>query len=180
MRSLVHGFAISGESTAVALRRYGHQVTVTDDAIDSAKEQRLLARVSPWAPPDGGALDAFVRQFDLIAPAPGVPEHHYLIECAQREGVTISSEIEIAYATEQQRDGGPRPILAVTGTDGKTTTCELAVAMLRAGGIHSLAVGNTDVPFIEALEQPLDAYVVECTSSGSHGQKCFELMPQCG
>ena len=73
-------------------------------------------------------------------------------------------QIEIAYATEQQRDGGPRPILAVTGTDGKTTTCELAVAMLRAGGIHSLAVGNTDVPFIEALEQPLDAYVVECTS----------------
>ena len=165
MRSLVHGFAISGESTAVALRRYGHQVTVTDDAIDSAKEQRAVdAGFSLGSLPDGDALDAFVRQFDLIAPAPGVPEHHYLIECAQREGVTISSEIEIAYATEQQRDGGPRPILAVTGTDGKTTTCELAVAMLRAGGIHSLAVGNTDVPFIEALEQPLDAYIVECTS----------------
>ena len=165
MRSLVHGFAIAGESTAVALRRYGHEVTVTDDAIDSAKEQRAVdAGFSLGSLPDGDTLDAFVRQFDLIAPAPGVPEHHRLIECAQRAGVTISSEIEIAYATEQQRDGGSRPILAVTGTDGKTTTCELAVAMLRAGGIRSLAVGNTDVPFIEALEQPLDVYVVECTS----------------
>jgi UDP-N-acetylmuramoylalanine--D-glutamate ligase len=165
MRSLVHGFAISGESTAVALRRYGHEVTVTDDAIDPAKEQRAVnAGFSLGSLPDGDALDAFVCQFDLIAPAPGVPEHHRLIECAQREGVTISSEIEIAYATEQQREGGPRPILAVTGTDGKTTTCELAVAMLRAGGVRSLAVGNTDVPFIEALEQPLDVYVVECTS----------------
>ena len=72
-------------------------------------------------------------------------------------------EIEIAYATEQQRDGGPRPTCG-DRHHGKTTTRELAVAMLRAGGIRSLAVGNTDVPFIEALEQPLDVYVVECTS----------------
>ena len=71
MRSLVHGFAIAGESTAVALRRYGHEVTVTDDAIDSAKEQRAVdAGFSLGSLPDGDTLDAFVRQFDLIAPAP--------------------------------------------------------------------------------------------------------------
>ena len=165
MRSLVHGFAIAGESTARALRSHGHDVVVTDDAIDRAKEQRAAAAGFSIAPlPAGNALDAFVEGFDLIAPAPGVPEHHALIECAQRLGVAISSEIEIAYAAEQQRDGGPRPILAVTGTDGKTTTCELAVAMLAAGGLRSRAVGNTDTPMVDALEQPLDAYVVECTS----------------
>ena len=76
MRSLVHG-RNSGESTAVALRRYGHEVTVTDDAIDSAKEQHAVdAGFSLGSLPDGDALDAFIRQFDLIAPAPGVPEHH--------------------------------------------------------------------------------------------------------
>jgi len=165
MRSLVHGFAIAGESTATALRRHGHEVVVTDDAIDRTKEQRASeAGFSLSALPSVDALEAFVEEFDLIAPAPGVPEHHPLIECAQRLGVTISSEIEIAYAAEQQRDGGPRPILAVTGTDGKTTTCELAVAMLAAAGVRSLAVGNTDTPMIDALERDLDVYVVECTS----------------
>ena len=151
MRSLVHGFAIAGESTAVALGGMATRSRLPTMPSIQQKSSVLLTRVSPGSLPDGDALDAFVRQFDLIAPAPGVPEHHYLIECAQREGVTISSEIEIAYATEQQRDGGPRPILAVTGTDGKTTTCELAVAMLRAGGIHSLAVGTQTCPSSKLL-----------------------------
>jgi len=165
MRSLVHGFAIAGESTANALRRHGHEVVITDDAIDHTKEQRASdAGFSLSTLPSVDALEAFVKEFDLIAPAPGVPEHHPLIECAQRLGVTISSELEIAYAAELQRDGGPRPILAVTGTDGKTTTCEFAVAMLAAAGIRSLAVGNTDTPMIDALERDLDVYVVECTS----------------
>jgi UDP-N-acetylmuramoylalanine--D-glutamate ligase len=165
MRSLVHGFGIAGESTARALRRHGHEVVITDDVIDRIKEQRASVHgFSLGALPNGDSLDSFVSEFDLITPAPGVPEHHQLIESAQRAGVTIASEIEIAYAAEQQRDGGPRPILAVTGTDGKTTTCELAVAMLAAGGVRSLAVGNTDTPLIDALELALDVYVVECTS----------------
>lgn len=165
VRSLVHGFAITGESTVRALKRHGHEVVVTDDAIDRTKEQRAADVGVTLAPlPAGAALEEFVKKFDLIAPAPGVPEHHPLIECAQRLGIVISSEIEIAYAAEQQRAGGSRPILSVTGTDGKTTTCELAVAMLAAGGVRSLAVGNTDIPMIDALEQELDVYVVECTS----------------
>ena len=90
MRSLVHGFAIAGESTAVALRRYGHEVAVTDDAIDSAKEQRAVdAGFSLGSLPDGDALDAFVRQFDLIAPAP-VCQNITASSNAQRAGVTIS------------------------------------------------------------------------------------------
>ena len=165
MRSLIHGFAIAGESTARVLRRHGHDVVVTDDAIDRVKEQRALAAGFSVGPlPVGGALDAFVRDFDLVVPAPGVPEHHPLIGSAQRLGIGISSEIEIAYAAERQRDGGTRPILAVTGTDGKTTTCELAVAMLAEGGVRSLAVGNTETPMVDALEHELDVYVVECTS----------------
>ena len=55
-------------------------------------------------------------------------------------------------------------MLAVTGTDGKTTTTLLAVDMLDAGGVRSVAAGNTDVPLVEALDMDVDAFVVECTS----------------
>ena len=67
MRSLVHGFAIAGESTAVALAVWPRG-PVTDDTIDSAKEQHAVMRVFARLLPDGDTLDAFVRQFDLIAP----------------------------------------------------------------------------------------------------------------
>ena len=53
---------------------------------------------------------------------------------------------------EQERPGGPRPMLAVTGTDGKTTTTLLATAMLDASGRASRWPGNTDVPLVSALE----------------------------
>ena len=55
-------------------------------------------------------------------------------------------------------------MLAVTGTDGKTTTTLWAVEMLRAGGVASVAAGNTDVPLVEALDLDVDAFVVECAS----------------
>ena len=97
-------------------------------------------------------------------PAPGVPETHRLFAVAAATGRPVQSEFELAYRWEQQRAGGPRPLLAVTGTDGKTTTTLWAVEMLAAGGVRSVAAGNTDVPLVAALDLDVDAFVVECTS----------------
>src|SRR5690606_39649226 len=66
-----------------------------------------------------------------------VPETHRLVAAAGEAGVELASEIELAYRWEQTRPGGPRPILAITGTDGKTTTTELTVAILLAAGLRS-------------------------------------------
>ena len=55
-------------------------------------------------------------------------------------------------------------MLAVTGTDGKTTTTMMAAAMLRCAGLKVAAVGNTEVPLIAALDTDVDAFVVECSS----------------
>ena len=55
-------------------------------------------------------------------------------------------------------------MLAVTGTDGKTTTTLWAVEMLAAAGVRAVAAGNTDVPLVAALDLDVDAFVVECTS----------------
>jgi UDP-N-acetylmuramoylalanine--D-glutamate ligase len=112
-----------------------------------------------------------VQGFDLVSPAPGVPENHELFAAARRAAVEVVSEIELAYRWEQQRAaslGGPRPMLAITGTDGKTTTTELTVAILHAAGLRTAALGNTDVPLVDGVDatgaNELDVFVVECTS----------------
>lgn len=166
MRVLVHGLAITGESTVRALLRRGHDVVVTDD--DPTDDRVALAAtlgVEFGARPDDGRCREFVREFDLFSPAPGVPESHPLVGAARDEGVPVWSELEIAYRWEQRREGGPRPILGVTGTDGKTSTTELTVAVLRAADLLTEAVGNTDVPLIAVIDDDAyDAFVVECTS----------------
>lgn len=162
-RALVHGLAITGVSTARALVARGYDVVATDDRIDDVKRDAVAALGLDLGPLPAD-LESFVSSFDLISPAPGVPETHPLVLAALAAGVELVSEIELAYRWEQERPGGPRPILAITGTDGKTTTTELTVAILRAAGHRTEALGNTDVPLLDALDADLDVFVVECTS----------------
>ena len=121
-------------------------------------ERRTARRRRP------GAARRLVGSCDLVCPAPGVPETHAVIDAARRHGVDLVSEIELAYRWEQDRAGGPRPMLAITGTDGKTTTTLLTVEMLRAGGVRTIDAGNTSTPLVDAIDLDLDAFVVECTS----------------
>jgi UDP-N-acetylmuramoylalanine--D-glutamate ligase len=164
-RALVHGLAVAGTSTARALLRRGYEVIaldddITDERLGIADELGIELRGVPSA----GDLPGLVSACDLISPAPGVPESHEVIRAALENGVPVLSEIELAYRWEQERPGGPRPMLAVTGTDGKTTTTLLAVEMLRAAGVRTVDAGNTETPLVDAIEQDLDAFVVECTS----------------
>ena len=156
--ALVYGLAISGEAVARALHDRGVRVLVADDAPNDAKAAELVAQ------PDPATIDRLVSSADIVCPAPGVAETHAVIDAANRRGKPIRSEIDLAYEWEQQRDGGPRPMLAVTGTDGKTTTTMMAAAMLRCAGLKVAAVGNTEVPLIAALDSDVDAFVVECSS----------------
>ena len=165
MTALVYGFAIAGASTARALRARGVDVIAIDDDITETRRQLADDLGIDLLPtPSADDLDRLVRSCDLVCPAPGVPETHAVIAAAQRHGADLVSEIELAYRWEQERAGGPRPILAVTGTDGKTTTTLLTVEMLRAGGVRSIDAGNTDTPLVDAIDLDLDAFVVECTS----------------
>jgi len=163
MTSLVHGLGIAGVSTVRAMQRLGHRVLVTDDAIDDAKvlEAARLGVEIESLPSD---LDNFIRSFDIVSPAPGVPEGHPLIAAAIAADRHVASEIELAWMWEQQRPGGARPMIAVTGTDGKTTTVSMVASMLEEAGHRTVACGNTDTPLLDALELDVDAYVVECSS----------------
>jgi UDP-N-acetylmuramoylalanine--D-glutamate ligase len=173
-RALVHGLAVTGVATARALTRRGYEVVVTDDAVTPERQATAAdLGVELLATPPEAALRSLVASCALVSPAPGLPEHHRVIAAAEAADVPLLSEIELAYRWEQERRGGPRPMLAVTGTDGKTTTTLLAVEMLRAGGLRTMAAGNTETPLVDALELDLDAYVVECTSFRLAWTRCF-------
>jgi UDP-N-acetylmuramoylalanine--D-glutamate ligase len=116
------------------------------------------------ASPAGVALEQLVAAADIVCPAPGVPETHPLIAAAVRLGKPLRTELDLAYEWEQERAGGPRPMLGVTGTDGKTTTTLMAAEMLRCAGLKAAAVGNTETPLIATLDADVDAFVVECSS----------------
>src|SRR4029079_4803658 len=163
--ALIYGMAISGEAVARALVARGVRVLVADDSPDEAQAAAARAVGAELiASPDDEALDALVAASDLVCPAPGVPETHRVIAAALRHHTPIRTEIDLAYQWEQERAGGPRPMLAVTGTDGKTTTTMMAAAMLRCTGLKAAAVGNTETPLIAALDTDVDAFVVECSS----------------
>ena len=164
-RVAVFGLALAGVAAARALVARGIEVVLSDDAITD--EHRRLAHelgcaiVSVATQSD---VISFLDGVDVLIPAPGVAPHHKVIVQALVRGVSVRTEIDIAYEWEQQRSGGPRPILGVTGTDGKTTTTMITAALLRGGGRSVGEVGNTDLPFMAAIGRPFDAFVVECSS----------------
>ena len=164
-RVAVFGLALAGTAAARALVRRSYNIVLSDDVITS--EHRKLAdelgcEIMPVD--SAAAISRFLDGVDLLIPAPGVAPHHPVIAAAQSMSISVRTEIDIAYEWEQHRPGGPRPILGVTGTDGKTTTTMIAAALLRSTGRTVEEVGNTETPFMAAIDEPCDAFVVECSS----------------
>lgn len=163
--TLVYGLAIAGEAVARELVRRGERVVLADDRPTSA-HQKLASELGAKLV-DGSnhtEIDRHLRNVDRVVPAPGVSEQHRIIAEARRLDVELLSEIELAYRFEQQRKGGPRPMVAITGTDGKTTTTLMAAAILHSAGHISAAVGNTETPLISALPTGVQVFAVECSS----------------
>jgi len=174
-RALVYGVAIAGTAAVRALAARGYEIIAADDHVTDDK--RAVAAefgIELVEAPDAVRLDALVRWSDFVAPAPGIPETHPVVIAAERYLRPLRTEIDLAYEWEQLRPSGARPMLAITGTDGKTTTTFLATEMLRAAGHHAVAVGNTDVPLVEAIDDDtIDVFVVECTSFRLSWTTCF-------
>ncbi len=161
----VLGLALTGTAVARALVGRDIAVTLADNRISD--DHRALATELNAELVDmnsDGAVEALLSGVDTLMPAPGVPPSHPAILAAQQRGIAVRTEIDVAYEWEQRRAGGPRLILGITGTDGKTTTTMIAAHLLRENGYKVAEVGNTDVPFVAALDGDYDVFVVECSS----------------
>jgi UDP-N-acetylmuramoylalanine--D-glutamate ligase len=149
---LVVGLARTGVALARFLSQAGARVTVTDMA--SAEElaaMRQLIKILPVEEELGVPEPRDVRSFDLILPSPGVPPELPWLEEARRHGIPVWGELELAshFLT--------RPVIAVSGTNGKTTTTTLVGKFLAASGIKALVGGNIGTPLVSLLEKQQDA-----------------------
>jgi UDP-N-acetylmuramoylalanine--D-glutamate ligase len=164
-RVAVLGLALTGTAVARAMNARGIVLRLGDNRI--SKDHQALAEEIGAVLIDMNAVDAvdaLLDGVDTLMPAPGVAPSHPAIVAATQRGIAVRTEIDVAYEWEQSRIGGPRPILGVTGTDGKTTTTMIAAHLLRENGFRVAEVGNTDLPFVAAVDSDVDVFVVECSS----------------
>ena len=147
-RVLVVGLARTGAALAHFLARAGALVTVTDMASAAElTEMRAQIRDLPVTEELGVPEPRNVTGFDLILPSPGVPPELPWLEAARQAGLPVWGELELAshFLT--------KPVLAVSGTNGKTTTTTLVGKFLAVSGIAALVGGNIGTPLVSLLTQ---------------------------
>jgi UDP-N-acetylmuramoylalanine--D-glutamate ligase len=163
--TLVFGLAIAGQAVARELVRRGESVVLADDAVSDLHQAFSKQIGMPLvALTSSSEIQQVLNSVARVAPAPGIPEGHPVIVAARELGLEICSELDIAYRYERDSPRGPRPMVGITGTDGKTTTTMMTAAILESAGLRTMAVGNTDVPLISALNTDARAFAVECSS----------------
>jgi UDP-N-acetylmuramoylalanine--D-glutamate ligase len=158
---LVVGLGKSGLAAALFLRRRGAQVTVSDlrSAQALGKEIPSLLEAGIAVEAGGHGLLTFRRQ-DLIVVSPGVPLNTPELVQVRNLGLPVIGELELA-ARFLKGD-----VLAITGSNGKTTTTTLSGQIFSAGGLKTLVAGNIGLPVIEVVDQSAaDAWSVLEVSS---------------
>ena len=155
--ALLVGMGVANRAVAGALARRGHAVVAVDD--NPSDELRADADALGITLGSSDELIGLVAAAVFVVPTPGLPEQHEAFAIADAAGVAVVSEFDLAAVWDD------RPIVAVTGTNGKTTTVELAVAALAADGRVAVAAGNTDIPLVTAIDDSTtEVFVVEASS----------------
>jgi UDP-N-acetylmuramoylalanine--D-glutamate ligase len=169
--AVVLGLGTSGEAAAKLLRRQGADVVVLDSAESSAliEKARQLKQVGIQTILGKAAErvelspDSAVRNgnaLPLVVLSPGIDPQVELVQNFKRQGATFTGELELAYGFCH------KPIVAITGTNGKTTTTQLIETMLNGAGVRTVACGNIGMPFSEAisLQAEIDVFTIEISS----------------
>ena len=168
----VAGLGVSGVPAARVLHGLGARVTVVDGGEGprqraQADELRTLGVEVVLG--DGATLPEGTR---LVVTSPGWPPHSPLFLAAAGAGVPVWGDVELAWRLRRPHPatGEPAPWLAVTGTNGKTTTVQMLASILTAAGRRTAAVGNVGVSVLDAVlaEEPYDVLAVELSSYQLH------------
>ena len=171
LRVVVLGLGVTGFSVADTLAELGAETLVLASAAD-ADTARILDVIGVRLETDDlkERLDGFGPE--LVVVSPGFRPSHPLVRRALDAGVPVWGDVELAWRLRDKvmRSGEPAPWLAITGTNGKTTTVQLTTEMLVAGGRRVIACGNVGVPVLDAIRDPQgwDALVVELSSFQLH------------
>ena len=169
LKAVVVGFGVSGRAAATVLAEEGASVLVTEarstEELRAASDDQAGGDAGDaFMPPSGIQLETGghrreqLHGADVVVVSPGVPEHAPVLQWARTEAIPIWGELEIGARLCRV------PFVAVTGTNGKTTTVEMVASMMRAGGLSARACGNVGYPFSLAAREEHDALAVEASS----------------
>ncbi|CAB4742062.1 unannotated protein [freshwater metagenome] len=172
VRAVVAGFGVSGFAAADNLTHLGAAVTALDEQAEGKEEKAELLEVLGadvrLGPGTTAALPSDLDHVDVVVTSPGWrPDSPLLVEARER-GIPVWGEVELAWRL--RHPDHDTPWLAVTGTNGKTTTVQMLDAILRAAGLRSVAAGNVGLPLVEAVMDPVphDVLAVELSSFQLH------------
>ena len=165
-RAVVIGAGVAGRAAARALALEGATVRVTearersDVDVDDVEALGIEVRA-------GGHDPADLDDATLVVTSPGIPPSAEVLRWARERGLPIWGELELGSRLATV------PYLAVTGTNGKTTTTGMLAACLRAGALDAVACGNIGRPFPSAALEAHDVLVVEASSFQLAEQESF-------
>ncbi|MDN5995226.1 UDP-N-acetylmuramoyl-L-alanine--D-glutamate ligase [Acidipropionibacterium jensenii] len=177
VRAVIAGLGTSGYASADALLELGAQVTVVDDAIDEGHRDKggLLEVLGATVHLGPGSTASLPQDTDLVIVSPGWRPLQPLVAEALATGIPVWGEPELAWRL--MHPDHVIPWLAVTGTNGKTTTTQMTEAILKADGLRAAAVGNIGRPILEAMADEVDyqVFAVELSSFQLHWSSSLSL-----
>lgn len=174
-RVLVVGLARTGVATAQFCATRGARVTVTEEQPEEkvAEAVARLRGLGVETELGGHRRETFLQQ-DLIIPSPGVPFDAPHLVAARAHGVRIWSEIELAWRFLRGR------LVAITGSNGKTTTTALIGHILKSAGLPTLVGGNIGTPLISLVEDSSDSAVTVAEASSFQLEAIEAFHPEVG
>src|SRR5215470_7207901 len=154
-RALVVGLGRSGVASAFFLQEHGAKVTVSDSKSETQLHHEIAALLDRGISIETGRHgERTFRDQDLIVVSPGVPSDHPQLEQARALGIPVIGEVELAFRFIKGR------VLAITGSNGKTTTTTLVGEILAKSGRKALLGGNIGTPVISLVNQSTDDSLV--------------------
>lgn len=158
-RLVILGGGESGVGAAILGQAKGYDVFLSDAG--SLKEHyKLELQKRGIAFEEGRHDEARILQADEVMKSPGIPEKNEMVKKIRAKGIRVISEVELAY-----RHAGESKIIAITGSNGKTTTTSLAYHLCKQAGLDCALVGNIGYSFAwQVAENPRPWYVAEISS----------------
>jgi UDP-N-acetylmuramoylalanine--D-glutamate ligase len=158
--ALILGLGSSGEAAARLLLERGTHVTIMDAGTSPAIETRAAALRAEGVTVRIGSRDLPSAEFDLCVISPGIPLADAAVMQARQRGLSILSELELGWRHSSSR------MLAVTGSNGKSTLVKLCREALEKAGLNAVAGGNYGTPVSELVRQkPIPDWIVAEVSS---------------
>jgi UDP-N-acetylmuramoylalanine--D-glutamate ligase len=167
----VLGYGKSGRAAAGLLGRLGARVRVSDSS-PLEKIGVVAAEIPGGARWIGGEDLSVLDGCDVVVPSPGVPPRNPILAAALGRGIPILTELELGWLCTSA------PCVAITGTNGKTTTTELAGAIARRAGLRAVVAGNVGTPLAAFANDDPELLVLEVSSFQL--QFCTAFRPEVG